>query len=730
MPRIPSFAPQAVGTQPLAAPTVSPVADQAGQQLQQLGNATANAGIAGVSVFQRLQREYDDAKAAQGFALAAEAVEKGMYAPDGGYMTLQGQAALGKVREQKFLDIKKEVDRIATTLDSEEQRVIYSEQSSRLLREAAFKADVHQANQTRAFAIGSAKAKGDIALKSAVDHYGTKEYEVQRAIFLDTVDQLVELQGGSPEELQAARSNAVSVLHSETVQQLVSQGEVSRAAALMQEAGKDIEPETRRKLDGLVRNAGIDDQAQKLADSTMATTGSLVGAYDEIERLYREEGLPVEVRDRAKERAEQGVQQRRRAEESAKKAALSDALEWTAQGSPLTPQMRSALEQSGQLWKYEAVVESGGLIQTSPYGFRELHTATDEDLLRFKSPDEVWNHYYTELSNEDRPNMVAKWHRANEASGRAALRSAEQAQQDAIALNFDEEALFHFRRRPDVPDDWSPKGKDNRVSPAMFDTWKRSLRITANQITGTAGLKDVNTKIVTEAADSLLRPGNLQVLVDGTLRDRAALTTEQFQAGRVALSPDVAKRLGTEYFDVQVNTDPQQPDRLFNEATAALEKALGADAQFSEQDVYDQMAAIVAARNEEQLAVVGREKAKGRALISEQLASMMDDPDVGRAMFLRVNPNYATARQQKPSEVRVTESIGTLIGIEDPKRMKDQAFAAIARERLRSIADSYSMTAEELDDAIRTFQRQGYGMRTIDSSATDRPTGALPQPQR
>lgn len=701
--------------------------DATAEQAQAQGRAMQQFGQSIGAMAGDLQDEYDAAKVNKAM-LAAESV---LDDEIGGYLGTVGEQATGDAADKALAAARKRLQPLQMGLDNERQRRVFQDAAERRSMQWTQRATKHRDTQTREFAFGMYTAQAQAAGMRAVATVGQPEFLDNKAQMLASVDNAADVQGLGEDQKKLLRLGATTKMHENIIGNLVQGGHATAARDYLSGAAGEVDPGTLTKLQKLVENAGIDDQAQTLADSSVASAGTLVGALDEIQRQYSAGGIDVRVRDRAMDRARMDVQQRRAAVESDRKNALSEALEWTAGGSPLTPQMHVALEATGQLWKYEALQESGGNYRTTGYGFRALHTATDADLLAFKSPDEVWNHYRTEMSNDELPLMVAKWHKANEAAGKASLRSAEQAQKDAIALNFDEEALYHFRRQPDVPDDWSPKGKDNRVSPAMFETWKRNLRITANQLTGKAGLADTNTKIVTEAADSLLRHGHLQVIVDGTVRNKASLTTEQFQGGKVALSPDVAKKIGTDYFDIRLNTDPNQPDALFLEATDQLLGRFGKDAQFTEQDVYDQMASIVAARNTEQLAVVAREKSKGSILVGDRLMALVDDPDVGREMFLAMYPNYEDADRRRPADVPIIPTIfggDGSGGVFNPARKA--AFKSVVRSRLQPIAESYSMTAAELDSTIDAFMQQGYAIRRMDAGANDIPTGGSPQLQR
>jgi len=372
----------------------------------------------------------------------------------------------------------------------------------------------------------------------------------------------------------------------------------------------------------------VDAQAQTLADTTMASTGSLVGTYDEIQRQFREDGLDVRVRDRALARADADATRRRQAVESERKSALSEALEWTAQGSPLTPVQHANLEATGQLWKYEAIMESGGNVVTSGFGFHALHTATAEDLLQFKSPDEVWNHYRTEMDNDALPRMVAKWHAAHEAAGNASMRSADQQQKDLVNARFDDEAEYYYMRLPESDPNWTEIPKDRAAS---VTAWKRSYRLEVNRLGREKGAKEATTEVYREAFDSLMdKQRRANVTIDGKPVTLGALTPGEMARASVQLGPEVARKLGSKQFDVRLAT----PDRLVRARQALVDEL-----QFepTEQMVYSRAAEFVAEENQAQRDVVLSANARGEALMAERVRSALDNPDMLKKAWRAAN---------------------------------------------------------------------------------------------
>lgn len=691
MPRIPSIAPQAIGTQPLSAPGIEPVQDQTGRQLQALGGAVAEAGLGGASALQRMQVVYDDGKTAQADALAAEAVEKGLYSPDGGYLNLQGERAIGKSREEAFTAISKELTRIGTTLDNDAQRTVYAEQSARRLREASFKADVHEANQKRVFAIGSLKARGDIVMKDAVDHYGTAEYEVQRAAFLDIVDRLVDLQGGGEDEKKLGRLNALSTLNSENIQQLVEQQDPVRAKELLDKAVKagELQPDAQRKMTALVGKAMVEDQAYTVARDAQRATGTLTDQLDLLQKQADEGTIPVEVYKAARQQVEHDAEVRQRDEGRRHAQALQQAVEWAQSGSPLTPQLAQALDDTGQAWKYDALVDAGGLYRTTGYGFRELQTISQDRLLAFPTADAVFSYYRTEMDNDDLGRMVAKWHAAQVASGRADQRSQQQQQADLVNATLADESEYYFRRLPGSDPNWTdiPKHKQ-----AQLAEWKRNFRIEVNAIGREKGLKEATTEVYEAAYERIVkRNREMGTKADGDAAVLEALTLGERETATIQLSPRVAKRLGKDTFTLR-----RADKELLDRAAAALAEELGTQEEIPMALVYNRAAEFVAAENEEQQKVVTDARARGMNLMSERVRSAVDNPEIAKRAWRMANERGGGLASPEGYRSRWTGKV-----LEPSESALQRATMEVMMDSFGwALADEFGIEREEMWDAI------------------------------
>lgn len=421
MPTIPQITPQAVGTQQLAAPRVAPFQDQSGQQMQDAGIALARAGVVGVSAIRELQSEYDDAKIQQGDALAAEAIEKAMYAPDGGLLTLRGQAALGKVRKDKFTELDKELQRIGTTLDSDAQRKAYDLMSGQRMRDARFRADVHEAEQTRAFSIGSLEARGEILKADAINSYGTADYGKHRAAFLDVVDRLTALKGGGDDEKKAAQRQAISALVGDNVQQLVERGAVSDARSLLAREGDAIEPRIRTGLEKLVRQATVDEQSFQAARFIESKETNLVKQIEALRQLHEAEpqGFPIEVLDAAEQRLRATESTNYQNEARVGNEAMQQAEAYATKNriktyAQLPLEIRHNLEATGRSMATEVWLEQGMQNVTTTRGTEIMRRALDPQYLRATPLEVLQAATRSDLSRRDGDTLTAAWYEANE----------------------------------------------------------------------------------------------------------------------------------------------------------------------------------------------------------------------------------------------------------------------------------------------------------------------------
>lgn len=715
MPRIqlPSVQQQTAQATQFSAPNVAPVQDATAQQVQGAGRALQQHGQAVSGIAADLQDEYDAALVNKADLAANEVFNQDV----GSYLDLVGEPATGEAKKKAMDSVAKRIRAIEQGLGNDVQKELFQRATARRMQEWGARADRHERDQTRNFAFGMHTAKAQTEGMDAVVTVGTDAFLGHKEQMLHHVDSAADLQGLPEESRKLLRLGATTQMHSTVIDNMVKGGHATAASEYLAGAKGEIMPEQLAKLQGLVKNAQVDNAAQAIADDLAARGGSLLENAEQVSERFRRGEIDVSVRDRAIARLERDADRKRTETANAANEAVRGAIEWVSAGNALTPQQRAALDMTGTAWKYDAWVESGGAYRTTEFGTRELHTVTADELLRFNSADEVWDHYRTEMDNDDLPRMVAKWHDAQEKMGKASIRSEQQRTKDVIAARLDDEAEFYFMRLPESDPNWTEIPKNKLVE---LQNWKRAFRLEANTIAREKGLTEASSDLYKQAFESLTKPGRIRPVVGGVERTPGTMTPGQFEASTVPLLPSVAKKTGTKSFDVRLAT----PERL-EAARDMLAAELNGAVELTEQMVYNRAAEMVADENQAERDVVRSQRDRGLNLMGERVRSMLNDPEVAQKAWRAANATYGGGLAS-PQGYRSRWDASL---IQPTPAELERAFSEILMDSFGwKLADEFGIDRDEMWDSIRkTYKAQRIHEATTTADrrygTTDVPTG-------
>ena len=413
---LPNGAQEPSGAPSLSAAGVARVQDNTGDVLQAAADGLQGLG----SAVSAVETMYDEAKAKEAAALLGDGIETQMLNPDSGYLHTLGQDAIGGRRKAAFGAIREQWASLRNGLTTERQKQNFDTQAKRMIADVTFRADVHEARQTRIFNVATAAAREERERRDSLAFVGTEEFEVRLGAIQEEVDRQTELAGFSPESDvgKMARLKSSTKTHALATKALIDVGRASVAQAYLARYGDQIDPAERSTMESLVRRATVNEQAFALSQAIAATGKPINEQIAMVDRRVGKEApvevlgsvvatlppISVEVRDEAVSRLEHAerVRQQGRAEDA--RAAMVEAESWLVGNPTESPKAMPAA-----LW--ERLRAHGALDQMLAFGENRRHV-TDPDAriesrtvpdaeLRTMTSAQVWARWRGRLSNRD-----------------------------------------------------------------------------------------------------------------------------------------------------------------------------------------------------------------------------------------------------------------------------------------------------------------------------------------
>lgn len=443
MPRvpIPNVQQQPVRLGEFSAPRTVPQDSATGEQLQQLGQATAYLG-AGIQRYGiAVQSEFDDAKVMQAQNRLAESIRQHMTAPGTGYLNTVGEAATGDARKQTFEGINRDADRIAEGLTSEEQRKAFGVARDQRLFDASLDADAHETKQQRVFKAGQLEAQRATLTAEAASLQGTPRGDAKKASMLVTVDETAALHGWSAEETAQAKLDATTNLHTIVLQDMVATGNATAAKSYLDANQGEMQPKARAHFQEAVKRVGINEQSEKLTQDIVGEVGDAenpeAAALAIAQATYNGKKIPVEVLDETRQRIQQHYDLERKATATENVALTQRAQRWLVENKsqPIEAFPEFEAVKSRGLLPTVSNFARNGRIVTDPRAFYNMMERTPGQW-RAMSVDQVTERYGGVLDEQD---MRLAYAKHADASGRIKEEGRNVLTQENILDNAERE---------------------------------------------------------------------------------------------------------------------------------------------------------------------------------------------------------------------------------------------------------------------------------------------------
>lgn len=444
VPILPTVSPQVGGSPQFGAPRTVPMQDATGEQLQQTGQGVLRAASFVTSWQEHEQNLFDDAKAKEADAIAADVIRSQMYDPKQGYLNTVGKDATGDRRKTAFDTIDQKARQIESSLTNDVQRQMFRQAFDHRKMQANLQADEHQSRQTKVFAIGSAMARADGARVDG--NLGLMKQELGVA---------ADLNGYGEDQKKQLLLKGTTDFHSTHIGNLVNANNPTEAASYLEAATKagEIDPEQQGPLTKLVQTAGIHDRGRKLADWYSATGLPLAGQIQKVRDLATNDGLQTEVMDNAIARLREIDADKRDLSTKDYNAVVRKAAEFAQLNgikdySLLPPDMLRDVENAGADTTLKLFFKQGLNYITTEAGMRDLSRAkTDPLILRSLTQAQAEALYRPKLDNKDFEELMRTWRVTNDKA------SPKDLSQSRIDLWFDAKLMIDGKLNRDGKSD-------------------------------------------------------------------------------------------------------------------------------------------------------------------------------------------------------------------------------------------------------------------------------------
>lgn len=286
MPTVPQY--NGLGVNPIGGAGggsfAAPSGSLAGRQTQDAGDQMLRAGAA----FRAAEEQADRVRVTDAMNQAVAARLKWTHDKDVGYQGLQGRAALerpdGKPLNVEYGEkLQQDISSIAATLGNENQRRLFSQQTSQLMSQFQGDLGAHLLREDRAYNLSTQEG----TVKTAATQMGLewdqpeKVAQGQGAIKA-AVAEAGRLQGWAPEMVTAKQVDALSVAHTGVLTSAITAGKLDYAKAYMEQVKAEMTPQDRQRLQQHLQATDNAAQAIAAADEIWAKLGP------------KGDGMPVE----------------------------------------------------------------------------------------------------------------------------------------------------------------------------------------------------------------------------------------------------------------------------------------------------------------------------------------------------------------------------------------------------------------------------------------------------
>ena len=277
---LPTQDPSAGNLPAFQAPSVEPMRDFTGEQLQKTGQAVQSFGTTVMKIADRLQGELDDAQVKElynTFASTADEIETR-------YLTLKGRDAVDNAMKTR-VDLDAAFKDVADKAQNDVQRIMLRNSANVRLRSANSSIIKHSLVEQREYDIKETGAKVDTLVNDAVRYSaGFRNPQGDFAVYYGAAkkeanllaDKLgYEANSAQREQLLLKATNSI---HGQAVQAAIDGQNLDNARDYLQRYGNEMNPETFQRAKKALEIGTSDAKEQSIADKIWADSGNNIAA--------------------------------------------------------------------------------------------------------------------------------------------------------------------------------------------------------------------------------------------------------------------------------------------------------------------------------------------------------------------------------------------------------------------------------------------------------------------
>jgi hypothetical protein len=270
-----------VGNMPaFQAPTVEPMRNFTGEQIQKTGQAVQSFGTTVMKIADRLQGEIDDAESKSlynQFAAQADVIETK-------YLTTKGKDAVDNLMKTRT-DIDAAMTDIMGKAQNDVQRIMFKNSAAVRMRSANSAMIRHSLTEQREFDIKETGAKVDTFVIDAVRYSaGFRNPQGDFAIYYNAAKKeagiLADKLGYPADSAQRQQLilKATNSIHGQAVQAAIDGQNLDNARDYLQRYGNEMTPETFQRANKALEIGTSDKREQTLADTIWSESGGNIAA--------------------------------------------------------------------------------------------------------------------------------------------------------------------------------------------------------------------------------------------------------------------------------------------------------------------------------------------------------------------------------------------------------------------------------------------------------------------
>lgn len=243
----------------------------------------------------------------------------------------------------------------------------------------------------------------------------SNRYTQARSTAIAEIDALVKLQTGADPDSDiaiAARRDFLTGAHANVIQKMITGNDARTARDYLDAAERrgEIDSAKSKPLHDMVKTANVSDEALKL---TMSMTGGPQSKLQQLDKLYAEGRVSVEVFKEARGEVEHRWQLQKAAESDYEKSIKGKATDWAIHNpnasildfQKANPVVYTYMMNHGQLDDLDRVIKSGGKVSNDAATWADVMTNQQE--LKNLTPTQIYNQYSMKLDESHLEKLYA-----------------------------------------------------------------------------------------------------------------------------------------------------------------------------------------------------------------------------------------------------------------------------------------------------------------------------------